>query len=309
MPPPATPDLPQVILATLVILGIFACIAVWGMIAVRWHQGLPVLPYQPRRRVPWRAVDTGVLVLIYICAPQFVMQASKTWLGTPIIANAQAAKAAPDDSHILSRILSESHSPWAILLCVVSAVIIAPLGEELVFRLVLQGWLESLERRMRRRVPLLRRIVAGLFPVALVATLFAAMHFRTAGPRLELSVVISMLEAFVAAGVLTIVTLVCWLKFAAGATLVDFGIVPGQLMGDVRLGLLGFLAVMPPVYAVMIAMKLWLPEISVPDPVPILLLGLAFGGLYYRTHRIVPSIVMHSAFNAVGVFVAIAGSP
>ena len=52
----------------------------------------------------------------------------------------------------------------------------------------------------------------------------------------------------------------CWLKFAAGATLADFGIVPRKLAGDVRLGLLAFLAVTPPVYAVLFAVQELLPE-------------------------------------------------
>jgi membrane protease YdiL (CAAX protease family) len=35
-----------------------------------------------------------------------------------------------------------------------------------------------------------------------------------------------------------------------------------------------------------------------PDPVALFILALVLGTLYYRTHRIVPSIVTHAAFNA-----------
>ena len=62
------------------------------------------------------------------------------------------------------------------------------------------------------------------------------------------------------------------------------------------------------VYAVMIDVKELLPDIAVADPIPILFLAMALGILYYRTHRIVPSLVLHMAFNAAGVFMAIAAS-
>lgn len=307
MPSPAPSDLLQEILGMVVLFGIIGCISVWATIAMRWHEGHPVLPYHPRRRVPWRAFDTMILVLLYLCMPQFVVLASKTVANVPVIVKAECANVAPmDDSHPLARILQDSRNPWVIVLCLFSAVIIAPISEELVFRLVLQGWLESLERRIRRRIPLLRRLMAGLVPVATVAGLFAAMHIRTPSARMELSEVVFLLSTFSAAHVLTVVILLCWLKFVAGATLADLGIVPGKVVNDILLGLLAFLAFTPPVYAVMISLKIFVPEISVPDPIPILILGMAFGGLYYRTHRIVPSMVMHAAFNAVGVLVAIA---
>jgi membrane protease YdiL (CAAX protease family) len=139
-------------------------------------------------------------------------------------------------------------------------------------------------------------------PVAIVALLFAAIHFRTPGPRQELSTIVVRLQLFAVASLWVVALLVCWLKYAAGATLADFGIVPRKLADDVRIGLLAFLAVTPPVYAVLFAVKRLLPEMAVADPIPLLVLGLAFGGLYCRTHRIVPSIAMHTAFNAFGVF-------
>jgi len=309
MTPPDSPDLPEVILATLVLLAILACAAVWATMAVRWLRRLPVLPYQPRRSVPWRTIDVVLLVMVYFIAPPLVLQASLAWFDVPIVAEAETTKVAPlDDSHLLSRVLVESPDAWTILLGVESAIIIAPLTEELIFRLLLQGWLESVERRLRRRVAWLRRIVAGVIPVAPVALLFAAMHFRTPGPRMELPVVVLVLSASSAASLLTVAVSVCWLRFAAGATLADFGIVPGKLAGDLRIGALALLAVTVPVLAIMFDVSKLLPKNVVADPIPILFLAVALGILYYRTHRIVPSIALHMAFNAVGVLTALAVS-
>ncbi len=57
-------------------------------------------------------------------------------------------------------------------------MVVAPIVEETLFRLVLQGWLESLETRWRflRRWPKLR----GFWPVTVASLLFASLHFRSA---------------------------------------------------------------------------------------------------------------------------------
>jgi len=44
-----------------------------------------------------------------------------------------------------------------------------------------------------------------------------------------------------------------------------------------------------------------------PDPIPLFLLALVFGVLYHRTHRIVPSLVLHMAFNATSIILIFAG--
>jgi membrane protease YdiL (CAAX protease family) len=281
------------------------------MITVRWFRGLPLLPYQPRRPVPWTGIDVVLIVLVYVFIPPLVMRASGTRLDVPAVAQSKTAEDAPlDTSHPLQRVLSKkSPTAWPVAICAVLTIVIIPITEELVFRLLLQGWLESVERQLRRRVAWLRRIVVGAMPVTTVAILFAAMHIRTPQPRVEPSTeVIMTLVVRAAASLVIVAVLACWLKFAAGAKLADFGIVPCKVAGDIRIGLLAFLAVTVPAYAVMFGVSQLVPKNVVADPIPILLLGLTFGVLYYRTHRIVPSIALHMAFNAVGVFLALAAS-
>jgi membrane protease YdiL (CAAX protease family) len=211
-------------------------------------------------------------------------------------------------AHPLARVLVEGRDIPTILMCVISAVIVAPITEEFLIRLVLQGWLESLERRIRRRVPWLRRIVAGFMPVMMVAVLFAAMHIRWNEPETDLSVVVFGLSVYTVSCVLLVAVSVCWLKFAAGATLADFGIVPSRLASDLRIAAWTLLAFAVPVYAINFDATLVLPKHTVVDPIPLFFLAIALGTLYYRTHRIIPSIALHMAFNAIGVFAAIAMS-
>ena len=145
-------------------------------------------------------------------------------------------------------------------------------------------------------------------PVVIVATLFAAIHVREPAPPMDSSLIFARLQLFAVASLWVVALLIFWLKYATGATLADFGVVPEELISDIRLGILAFFAITPAVYAIQSALTRYWPELAVPDPIPLLLLGLVLGTLYCRTHRIVPSIVLHSMFNTIGVLSVIAGS-
>ena len=67
-------------------------------------------------------------------------------------ADKPAAGADVETSHAIVQ-LFRGGNPWMILLCVVSAVVVAPIVEEFLFRVLLQGWLERVARRLR---PMLR---------------------------------------------------------------------------------------------------------------------------------------------------------
>jgi membrane protease YdiL (CAAX protease family) len=291
------------------ILAVTACVEVWVWIIACWRRQTPLLPYQPRRPVPWRGIDVLLMLMTYYFLPLLVLQATNAAPSVPAAAGTESAEKAPAKKHAIQQVLSgKNETSWPIVVSALLAILVAPITEELVFRLLLQGWLEAVERRARRRIHGLRRIVVGLMPVAIVAMLFAAVHIRPPGPLEETSTVVFRLQFFTLASLLVIAVILCWLKFVAGATLADIGIVPGKLAGDVRIGLLAFLAITPPVYAILIVSQEMLPETVVPDPIPLLFLGLALGVLYCRTHRIVPAMVLHAAFNAAGVFLALATS-
>ena len=49
----------------LAILAVAACAAVWTAAAVRWRRGQPVLPYQPRRPVPWQGHRRGAVIVVF----------------------------------------------------------------------------------------------------------------------------------------------------------------------------------------------------------------------------------------------------
>lgn len=67
-----------------------------------------------------------------------------------------------ETQHSLLRLLDTSTSAWTLLALVLAAVLLAPLAEELMFRVTLQGWL-------RRRVGSMGSIVLG-------GVIFASVH-------------------------------------------------------------------------------------------------------------------------------------
>jgi membrane protease YdiL (CAAX protease family) len=267
-------------------------------------RGLSILSYQTRRPVPWGVFDVIVAMSLYFAMPMCVGPVARAWLGINVTVPAEG-QSELDTSHPLARVLLESHHLWAILVCAALAVVIAPIAEEVLFRLLLQGWLEKVERRSRRQWPAIRIVPAGAIPIGVTALLFAAMHFRTAMPRMELDTLIFLICVRAVACLLAVGLTLAWVRLASEATWADLGLVPQKLPSDLALGLLAFLVVTVPVYMVLFATKFFFPENAVVDPIPLFLLAVVLGGLYYRTHRIMPSVVLHTSFNAVGVLLAL----
>jgi len=297
---------PDFWIETALAVGAWACVVVWMAMVSRVWRGLPILAYQPRRRVPWRFVDLVAVLLFSVLVGYAVAKVGRPYFGPPETPDvAVDATAEPDTVHPIGRLLLDDPSVATLALCLLTAVVVAPIAEEFLFRLLLQGWLEILERRLRRRLPVLRKLLPGFVPVAFVAVLFAAIHFRVAEPHPSTDELLFRLGVTAVMSLLVMGFGVALLRFRAGATLRNFGIVADRLPSDVILGLIAYVAVTPPVYFVMVLAHNLLPRDIVVDPIPLLLLAVALGYLYYKTHRIVSAIVLHMAFNATALAIAL----
>ncbi|MCD4727607.1 MAG: CPBP family intramembrane metalloprotease [Pirellulales bacterium] len=300
---------PDVLLLSTVALAIWAFVAVWAAAFAKWRQRRPVIPYQPRRPVPWGALDLSFVMLIFLAAQACVLFFAAKYLGADAV-HAPAAYDPDKEStlHAALQLMAEADA-WVLLLCGFSVIVAAPVAEEFLFRVVLQGWLESLEGRHRRRMPALRRLLPrAVMPIALASFLFAMMHFRVDGPPIDKRFLVFMMAGNSAAGLLTVALAVLVLRWRVGATAADFGWSPSTIRGDVRLGLTAFAAVAVPIYAVQFALILLLPKYVAADPIALFLLALVLGTLFYRTHRIVPAIVLHASLNATSFLLAWLGS-
>jgi len=320
-------------------------VAVWSRILERRSAGRPLVAYQPRREVPWSGWHVLAGMMLYLTFQVVGAQMTDRLIGPrnenspeseASAAQEQATELAlPDEgpqaaadkdqppppeetAHPLARVLAHRRGIWTIALAIVAAGIVAPLAEELFFRLLLQGWLEARERDWRRAVPLFAGLPRGALPILGSALPFALLHARGAEPEFDVDRTIAIMAGMTVANLLALIVMFTILRFSAGATLEDLGLCPRRLVGDISLGVKAMLAGIVPLYFLQFGLSVlatalhrsgWMPESIAPDPLPLFFLALMLGYLYYRTHRYAPSVVLHMAFNASSLLLLILFSP
>lgn len=188
--------------------------------------------------------------------------------------------------HPLIEMVEKNPDPWTMAMVTVSAVLIAPIVEEFLFRLVLQGALEAAELRAVARMghPAQVEDHASADPGQAETMEFAGQGSSAEG---------GAANEFGASAQRTNPG---WPSIApresptddAGPTLAE-GLLKAKVWG--------------------LPMGVWPMTISAtlfalfhvghgPDPIALLLLALILGYLYRQTHRLLPSIALHMAFNA-----------
>ncbi len=253
----------------LVALLLSASLTLWIRCAGKAYEGTPILPYEPRRPVPWSILEIVLLVPIFLGAiyvfqmiylgPPSQKQAeispealavdtvSKlTVLAAALVIFRLMSRATPEDwglvwprpgrdlfiaavaaamllplvyglnflmtlldptQHPLLRALTGDRDPLLVALAVVSAGVVAPIWEELFFRVIFQGWLESL--LLHRAASSHEAAVVELapdpeaanhyaiasegkaprgwwLPILISSTVFAAVHIDLQNPRLDI---------------------------------------------------------------------------------------------------------------------------
>lgn len=302
---------PNVALGTAFLLAIFASVVAWVWIATNWRRGEGVFPYQPRRPVPWTGADVGLILGGYIVSSIVAVMLTWAVLGRPVekaeppavLAPQQQAQADNTDEHPVARLVLEGDMA-SFLIALAVAAIIAPLVEEFLFRVVLQGWLEAVDGRWRRRWRALRSLPRAAVPIIISSAVFAALHFRTTGPAAPMRVLVLLL---VVQGVLHLAVVflaILWLRLFHGATAEDLGWQPRELWADIGRGLVAAVAVCPPTYLLVAVSSQLVPKGYAPDPIPIFFFALALGTIYFRTHRIVAPAVLHVSLNTISLVAA-----
>jgi membrane protease YdiL (CAAX protease family) len=298
----------------------------------------PLLPFEPRRPVPWNAVGCGLAVLMVSLTlfeavgkysgpavekpeehepsaavllatmlPEVILvggvltliavyfRADRSDLGWPrdgrefvrdvcIGATTGVAALAPIlltqallvlllrgpntmSEHPLIKMLAKGDPDWALMIAAtVAAVVIAPVCEEIMFRLLLQGWLEKWEATA----------IGCVAAPEIVETKAVLETSESPAANDELKMTNDESQVPETSGVDPPRPMMLESP-SAGIAGMPFGWVPigisALLFGLAHFG-----------YG--------------PEPIPLFLLGLALGYVYFRTHRIVPSIVAHAIFNS-----------
>lgn len=317
------------VLAFIVGTTLLGSLATCLSLAVARSRG-PLLPFEPRRPVPWNAVGAGLAVLMVSLTlfeaignysepaaekpsdlepsavallatmlPEVILvggaltmiglyfQTDRRDLGWPrdgrefardvrIGATTGLAALAPIlltqavlvllfrgpntmSEHPLIKMLAKGDPDWALMVAAtVAAVVIAPVCEEVMFRLLLQGWLEKWEAKS---VGLLEPLSEPLAATDESAPADAAIIDDATADTAPPEITERLIASPPTRG------------FAG----LPFGLMPiaasSLLFGLAHFG-----------YG--------------PEPIPLFLLALSLGYVYFRTHRIVPSIVAHAIFNS-----------
>ena len=314
---------------------LFAGLAVWFWTITRFQQHLPVLPYEPRRPVPWEAIDlllilcafvllqwqciflalkfagvqptenwtdldshakTAVILCdlvsrfltLFIGAAILVVRAGATSIdlglnprrttydlrcgalafvaSLPLVYAVQALVThwVPYE-HQLIDVVHEQNAVSTWILASLSAVVAAPLVEEFLFRVLLQGWLEKLELSLVLRLP---------------TSVLREGDWSTTN------------------------------QITGG----DSSASPGPIAHP-RTGLLGTpLGTVPMIISSLLFALTHFRE--GPESVPLRLIavsplfvfGLFLGFVYHRTHRILPSLTIHCLLNATTMLSLLAGA-
>ncbi len=284
---------------------------VWIVMGRKVALGEPLVRYEGRCPVPWKLADVLAIFGLYFLPTLLALIIALTLASSgdesadvPKLSESPATgtgQSGNDDTHhSVIDLLRQDGTALTWILCAVAAVVVAPIVEEFIFRLVLQGWLEAVEQGDRKSG--MRGLARGTRPILVSSILFASVHFRFAEPAADPDDLRMAIVFQIGWSVMVLGFAVAWLRSRGfDLTLADVGIDPGKVKSDIRLGLTALLAMVCPILVLQLVLTLFLPGFVV-DPIPLFFFALVLGYLYYRTHRLLPAIVAHMALNATSLF-------
>lgn len=283
----------------LMMLGMAGFLAVWYGIGIRLVRRQPLVPQERRPAVPWGGADLILVIGVWFSGQVAMGALAPVFLGAEALTPTPAGNGGEASAqHAVAKLLQQDGRAGVFLLAALMAVVVAPVCEEFLFRLLLQGWLEKMERELRRSWPRLRPLLyPGVLSVGSASWLFAMMHFRMGEESPRSSVLLYLLVASMVVNVSTVVSALAWIRLRRGATWADLGLVPERFGSDVLLGATTFLAIGIPLYGLQYVLTQIVPPSIAPDPLALFPFAIVLGFLYFRTHRIVPSIALHMGLN------------
>lgn len=314
-------------------------LAGWAVAAQRLGRGESIMRYEPRRWVPWGAIDLGLILFVLLSLQLAAITVVRFGLGIPLgdlagddasvgtslrqqasaifvfgsanlltlsgavtivrlRAGANTADLGIDrrktrrdlalavvtlamvavpvlliqlaltqafpTQHPLVKMLQEDPDPRLFAAAAFAAVLVAPIAEEYLFRVFIQGWLENVFCVYRRQLPgtpsVLREDVGRL--------VLGGTRPKEAGPADEQPPAMAPSEPPLRSDPATHGTSAAGPWPCAWPIVISSGLFAAMHLGHG------------------------------PDPIPLFFLALGLGYVYQRTHRVLPCIVMHMLFNA-----------
>lgn len=305
----------QIALALVLGLGL-ASLLTWFYLLSRWVSRGQLLDYEPRIRPRWRGGEVFIVFLIFhwllLLSGLFELLAALSGGGhwgqesSPLPVAMTPEELEKLVLHPVIVLVQSEPSTLTVLTCFLVVAILAPVSEEVVFRLVLLGYLLRKEKRWRIRAGWLRRLPRGAVSVVVISLWFAFLHARPISEPPHPSDVWVGLIVTGFFGLIAIATTMILAAGKQGGFLVNMGLEGRKWWTDFRLGAVAFLALTPPLWILQLRL---VPVFArwgmVPDPVPIFVLSVGLGALYAYTGRVAPSIVLHMLHNVASFLLGV----
>jgi membrane protease YdiL (CAAX protease family) len=219
----------------------------------------------------------------------------------PKVAQPFTEKELPEQHPLVILMQKSGRNILVILACFLMAVVVAPLAEEFLFRIVIQGGIESTLRREFGR-----SVWAVRLPILVTAAFFAAIHFRSPtepdSDHLLKMMVVNMMGYLTTMAVVIVVFRGFYRIRWSDIGLWDFRRIGRDALGAFLL----LLVIIIPVNIVSFTARTFAQTEwavahgisgSMVDPIPLFLLAMVLGTLYYRTRRFSSVVFLHAFFN------------
>lgn len=218
--------------------------------------------------------------------------------------NANAKTNAETDASLSSKtahpvlvFLRENPSPKKYLFIICFTALLAPILEEFLFRLLLQGWFDAREREL-----FVRKKGNGWRSVFLTTIIFCLLHYRSAQNDFPTETMFWLQNSiYFCVSVFVLLSCVWLLHGNLKLSLREIGLDFSHWKNDVRLGVFVFTAFATPSYLLLALVNPLLSPYCAGDFIALFPISLGFGLLYWRTRRLLPSVVAHSLFNGFAI--------
>ena len=240
------------------------------------------------KKVPWTGFDVLLFLGIWL-APLLAGVAIAYVASQP-----QGAVDTADHGHPLAQLIEQSeHSLVILLVALIAGVIVAPIVEEFLFRMLFQGWLEATFQQLH--VP-----HASSVAIVIVALCFAAIHLNS-NDAIDVH---TLLIGFVLSSLYSLIVFTAGIVYLTQVRNVQ---IANYFIGTERFFRPGFfrgmgycLLVIVFCFVLFATLKSIYPETNV-APVAIFFFALALGVLYSRTQNLSYCILLHACLNGISL--------
>ena len=201
-------------------------------------------------------------------------------------------------SHPIAQLVQEGkNQPMVLLVAFLAAVVAAPLLEEFLFRLLLQGWLEAALSRFGI-------VQAGSIAIATVSLCFAVVHIDIGNQEsfLHSQGLFYRMAASVAVSLLVFTIGMIYLIRMRNITLIPILFGTDRFFRPYFFIYAGYcLSALVLIYGLTAILMWTYPDTNI-SPIPLFFFSLLLGFLYYRTRNLSYCILLHAVLNGISLF-------